>query len=238
MRVVGHRGAAGLAPENTISAIKAAIAAGVDVVEFDVRLTKDRKLVLIHDESLERTHGIDQKVSETKLKDLQNTKNQNGQSIPTLEEAIKACSKVHMFIEGKGSDWARPLATFIKKHHLQQDCSVISFNHRELFTFGLHCKNVKRYAVEHHNPFDAINAARLFGLEGIDLNYWILNPLAYWLAHRHKLDVAVYTVNKTWLASFLRVFYPRIGLTTDYPDRMQFVRPKEIRVKTVRRRKL
>lgn len=231
MRIVGHRGAAGLAEENTVAAIKAAIKAGVDAVEFDIRATRDNKLVLFHDDDLERLCNIDAKVSELTLAKLEATKTIQGESIPSLETALKSIGSTPMFIEGKGNNWARPLARFIKKHGIEPQCTVISFNHRELYTFSKLNKIVPCYAVEHHNPFDAINAARIYGFEGIDLNYWILNPLAYWLAKRHKFDVAVYTVNKTWIASFLRIFYPDIALTTNYPNHMQFVRPKQLRVK-------
>jgi glycerophosphoryl diester phosphodiesterase len=230
LRLVGHRGAAGLAPENTIKAIKAGIKAGVDAIEFDIRITKDKKLVVCHDDSLERTCGIDKKVAELKLVELEQIKVKEGEFLPSLESAVEAAGDTPLFIEGKGTEWARPLARFIKKHNLQVQSTVISYNHRELYTFGQYCKNVPRYAVEHHNPFDAINAARIFGLEGVDMNYWILNPLAYWLAQRHKLDIAVYTVNKPWIASFLRVFYPQIAVTTNYPNHMQFIRPKQLRI--------
>ena len=52
---VAHRGASGLAPENTLVAVRAGIASGADLVEVDVRRTKDRALVLSHDASLTRT---------------------------------------------------------------------------------------------------------------------------------------------------------------------------------------
>ncbi len=56
-RVIGHRGAASIAPENTLAAIRAAAGAGAKWVEFDVRLTADRRCVVIHDAGLKRTTG-------------------------------------------------------------------------------------------------------------------------------------------------------------------------------------
>jgi len=53
--VTGHRGAAGLEPENTIRSFKRALALGVDQVELDVHFTKDRELVVIHDATVDRT---------------------------------------------------------------------------------------------------------------------------------------------------------------------------------------
>lgn len=54
-KVLGHRGCAGLEPENTIRAFKRALSLKVDLIEFDVRMTKDKKLVVIHDPKLDRT---------------------------------------------------------------------------------------------------------------------------------------------------------------------------------------
>ena len=56
MLVIGHRGAAGLAPENTVEAIQAGIDAGADIIEFDIRLTRDNVMVLVHDFHTLRTH--------------------------------------------------------------------------------------------------------------------------------------------------------------------------------------
>ncbi len=55
MQVIGHRGAAALAPENTFESFDAALAAGVDAIETDIQETRDRELILMHDKRLERT---------------------------------------------------------------------------------------------------------------------------------------------------------------------------------------
>lgn len=61
-RVIGHRGAAAYAPENTLAGFRTAARLGVEWVEFDVRLTADDRLVLCHDATLERTAGVRGKV--------------------------------------------------------------------------------------------------------------------------------------------------------------------------------
>ena len=66
-RVVGHRGALGLAPENTLASIKAAAAAGLTWVEFDVMLTGDGEPVLMHDLTLKRTTGAKGEMASTPL---------------------------------------------------------------------------------------------------------------------------------------------------------------------------
>lgn len=227
MRVIGHRGAAGIAPENSINSIKEAIKAGVDAIEFDVRLSKDNKLYLIHDPTLSRTHDVEQHISELNSSDIKKIKSKNGDHIPSIEEALEICKDKVVFIEAKGSDWAKPLAKVIESRKNSQNLKVISFNHQELNYFSDLCPNIPVYVLEHRNSFDAINAARLYNFSGIDINYWILNPLAYYLAKRHKLDIAIFTVDKPWIANLIKFFYSDIWITTNYPNKMQFLRKRK-----------
>jgi glycerophosphoryl diester phosphodiesterase len=94
-RVIGHRGIAGLAPENTLAGFRAARRHGVEWVEFDVRLTADRRCVLMHDETIERTTGNSGPVAALTLDELGACDAGSwydsafaGEPIPTLEEAI------------------------------------------------------------------------------------------------------------------------------------------------------
>ena len=84
--------------------------------------------------------------------------------------------------------------------------------------------DIQVYALEDTKPFDVIHTARVLGLTGVDLNFWLLNPATYYLARYYKLEIMVYTVNRPWMARFLRLLYPRISITTDVPDQMQFLR--------------
>jgi len=229
MRIIGHRGATSLAPENTIAGIKAAIKAGVDAIEFDIRVSKDGKLFLCHDASLGRTHDVDKKVSGHTSKQLKNIKDSNGVGLPTIEQALTACGNTPAVIEAKSGNWAESLAKVLLSHPQKHIHSVISFNHHELAAFGKACPDIPLYVLEHRNPFDAINAARIYNFQGIDINYWTLNPLAYILAWRHNLHIIVFTVDKIWVASFLRVLYPGISITTNVPQNMQHLRPKIFR---------
>lgn len=69
-RIIAHRGDSAHAPENTLAAIKMALDAGAEGVEFDVRLSKDGVPVVIHDETLKRTGGIDKHISELTFAEL------------------------------------------------------------------------------------------------------------------------------------------------------------------------
>lgn len=86
--VVGHRGAAGLAPENTLEAVRRAVDVGVDVVEFDVRETADGRLVVIHDATVDRTTDGTGPVGEFSLSELKRLDAGDGAEIPTLGELL------------------------------------------------------------------------------------------------------------------------------------------------------
>lgn len=228
MNIIGHRGAAGLALENTLESIRSAIDAGVDAIEIDVRVTKDGHVVLAHDKGTARVSDSDVVIHESSLEELRLINLHNGKRIPTLSEAIRAAGDTPLIIEAKSGSWARPLAKLLAKHH-HKNLRVISFNHRELFTFSLLCEDIPVYALERTSAFDALHNARLLGLHGIDLNFWVLNPLVYWMARRNGLEVIVYTVNHPWIARFLRFFYPHIGITTNVPHKMGFLSDKSQR---------
>ncbi|MEK7869563.1 MAG: glycerophosphodiester phosphodiesterase family protein, partial [Nitrospirota bacterium] len=87
---IGHRGAAGHAPENTLGAIHKGIALGVDFIEIDVRRTADGALVILHDETVNRTTNGKGRVDRLSLREIQTFSAGNGEIIPTLEDALKA----------------------------------------------------------------------------------------------------------------------------------------------------
>jgi len=96
-RIIGHRGAAGYAPENTIEAIHTAADLGIEWVELDVKLTKDEVPIVFHDDTLERTTNVSGPVAEKTYAEIQELdcgswygESFIGAKIPSLEEAIDA----------------------------------------------------------------------------------------------------------------------------------------------------
>lgn len=223
MKVIGHRGAAGLALENTLDAIRAGVTAGVDGIEIDVRLTADGHFVLCHDPTLKRVSNYEHTIEKSTLKELRKVPLFDGRPVPTLQEALKTAGKVPIVIELKGSGWAKPLAKFLKWHRIH-DLSIIAFNHAELAEFHRLMPTVRVYANERTNAIEAIQFARAYDFTGVDLNFWLVNPLTYFIAKRSKLEIIVYTVDKTWIVRFLYRLFPDITITTNYPHLMQFVR--------------
>ena len=102
-KFIGHRGAAGYAPENTLASINKAARLGTSWVEFDVQLTRDSELVLFHDSSLERTTNGKGLLADRCLKYLKDLdagswfgSDFTGESIPTLNQALSAARELNL----------------------------------------------------------------------------------------------------------------------------------------------
>lgn len=93
MLKIAHRGASGHAPENTIRSFQKAIDLGADVIEFDIRKSKDGVLVVTHDKDLRRCFGIEKLVGECTLNELKSL-DADGEKIPSLKETL-------FFLKGK-----------------------------------------------------------------------------------------------------------------------------------------
>jgi len=116
MKVIGHRGAAGLAPENTFAGFDLALVMGVDGLETDVQRTKDGKLVLFHDDRLDKTTNGTGVLQETWWQVLQQLdagswfdSKYSGERIPLLTEALKRYGRRTFFdleIKQRGIEYA------------------------------------------------------------------------------------------------------------------------------------
>lgn len=91
MFIVAHRGLHTRAPENSLAAIRAALAAGFDRIEVDVRATSDGRLVLMHDQTLSRTTSGRGPLRLLRADDLADVRLADGSSVPSLDDAFELC---------------------------------------------------------------------------------------------------------------------------------------------------
>ena len=141
VEVIGHRGASSEAPENTLAANRLAFQQSADGIEVDVRLTKDQKLVCMHDKNTLRTAGQELVIKENTLKKLKSLDvglwkgmKWKGETIPTLEEVLEEIPRdKKIFIEIKtGTESIYPLIEDIQKSKIDNNyITVISF-HKEV----------------------------------------------------------------------------------------------------------
>ncbi len=217
MKIIGHRGAAGSELENTLASFQAAVDMGVYAIEFDVRKTEDDQLVICHDADLSRVASDRRKIKKLKLKQVQEVPLLSGASVPTLAEALEVVGSLPVYIELKDSNCSKHLIAVLSlfpKAHV----NIVSFNLNELTALRKLTHDYCLYALERTKPFDIIHMAKQLQLNGVGFNYWLLNPLTYFLCKRAGLKIFVYTVNRPFHAQFLSRLYPEIAICTDFPE--------------------
>ena len=115
MQTVGHRGASALAPENTLLAIRVAIAHRLDYVEVDVHLSRDGQLVVHHDAQLVDQNGVRMPVAELTAAELARIPKGDDQVVPTLAEVLAlAADRIGVYIELKAAGTADALGTLLR----------------------------------------------------------------------------------------------------------------------------
>lgn len=221
MLIIGHRGAAGEKLENTLPALQAAIDAGADMVEFDVRMTKDHKAILSHDPHLRLADQSIVLIQSYTLKELQKRTAGSDQQIVTLKNAIKLChDKIFMMIEAKdkGSGVAT-LELVTQTYKTAFDTTMItSFSARELARVRNFNKKIKLGMLMRLNPLAFLAWERKLHLSAVGLHRLHLNPLSVQAARQLKMFVYVYTVNRKAALSQLES-KDVDGVVTDYPSK-------------------
>lgn len=220
MKIISHRGGAKLAPENSLEAIKVSKTLKVDAVEIDIHITKDKKLVVVHDPDLKRLAGIDKRIDELDLSEIKKVELHNGTAIPTLTEAIDFAGDMPLFIEGKGGNWSKLLFRELNKHHFKIKPTVISFNDAELAKFHDLTKSTSCFNLEIFRGLKAISTAKKHGFNGIDIHFLALNPLVYRAAKKNNLKIVIYLIDNKSIAKFINKLYPDVAITTDRPDNL------------------
>lgn len=140
--VIGHRGFAGGAPENTIPAFEAALALNVDYIELDVQLSSDGQVVVCHDANLQRVAGVDADLSSLTLEELKNldvgsfySPDFAGTQIPTLAEVLELVkdSDVRLYLElkdiGDDSFFTYDVFHLVQANQMLERCVFASFKY-------------------------------------------------------------------------------------------------------------
>jgi len=219
---IGHRGAKGLEPENTLRSIRKALALGVDGVEIDVYAV-DGQLVVIHDETLERTTNCAGRVEQQSFDYLRSLDAGSGEKIPVLSEVFDAIDR-HAFvnIELKGKGTAGPVAGLIAEyigiHGWQNaDFLVSSFHLDELQQLAN--SGLRLAMLFTKPPEDYARIAASLNAYSIHIAIEHANETFIKDAHHHGLQVFVYTVNSPPDIARMQSIGAD-GIFTDYPDRM------------------
>jgi len=208
--VVGHRGARALAPENTLEGIRAAAKCRADAVEVDVRLTKDGSLILMHDETADRTTSIKGRVEDLSLEEIKAI-DTGGQKIPTLEEALALVHELDMSIIVEMKE--EGIEELVAEALLGSNAIVTSFYHSSLREIK-DISGLKTGIIISSLPIKPIELALWANADAIFPKR--TNPRLFKDAHRHGIAVYPWTVNTVVEAGWL-LRLGADGLVTDDP---------------------
>lgn len=245
--VIAHRGGAGLFPENTLHAFEQSWKMGVDVLELDVRETADKKLVVMHDRTVDRTTDGSGQISEMTLEAVKKLNAgyrfspDGGQtfplreqkiSVPTLAEVFNALPDARFNIEPKQASptLIKSLCVQIRERKLTQKVVVGSFNQTGLDDFRRECPEVATSAgTSEVSQFltmykTGLGASYSPAMQALQIpekigSLQIVSKEFVETARRLNLDVHVWTINET--ADMQRLLETGVdGIMTDYPDRL------------------
>jgi len=246
--VFAHQGAENLWPSNTQFAFQHAAAMGADVLDMDMHMTKDGVLVLMHDQTVDRTTDGTGAIRDLTLDEIRQldagyrftpdegkTYPYRGQglTVPTLEELFTAFPDKRFGIEIKQTDpapTAQRFCALIRRYNMQDKVLVSSFRQENMDAFRVECPEVATSATE--------NEVRLFyvlfrlGLSDLLTPVYnsfqvpevsggihLLTPQFVTAAHRRGLTVQPWTINET--EDLKRILALGVdGINTDNPDRL------------------
>ncbi len=232
---IAHRGASGIAPENTLAAFKKAIEIGVDAVELDLHGTADGEIVVIHDTSLDRTTNLSGLIKQTTLETIKHADagawfnpDFEGESVPTLAEAL-ACftDDAIAVLEIKDETITKAVVKKIHEMNLLELAVIISFDTSVLQTVrsleprmptGLLIGSSNRRA----HPVQLCQQLTMLGSSLLNVNHQLITAEFAYEVRRRGIALWSWTVDDIDRMRQMCAFGVQ-GITSNHPERFSEV---------------
>lgn len=217
---IAHRGASGHALENTMSSFRKALELKADAIEFDVRATLDKKIVIMHDDDVSRTTTGKGLVSRLKFDELNKFSTLNGEKILRLEDALelldgKCKIKIDIKSDGFEEKLIETLENYLTKNSIILTTELLSVIKR---IREFEDRIPLEYGFTKKEPIEAMLAKVLQAKADIVSPYYaIASKELISNAHKAGLAVNVWTVNDIKVANRMT----QMGvdfITTDFPE--------------------
>lgn len=222
---IGHRGAKGFEPENTLIAFARALEMNVDGIELDVHLSIDGSIMVIHDETINRTTNGKGFVNSLSLTELKKIRTEKEQLIPTLSEVIELVNRKCLInIELKGNGTAKPVLDIIERYVLEKnwkytDFLISSFDWNALREFRLLYSKIPIGVLTQTDLALAIAFAKFIKAENIHPYFHLLTEENTRQMQEENLKVFAWTVNEIQDIQKIKSFNVN-GIISDFPDRL------------------
>jgi glycerophosphoryl diester phosphodiesterase len=231
---IGHRGAAGTRPELTRPSFERAIELGVDMIELDVQLTRDRRLVVLHDRELGRTVAGQGAVRERSLTELRALdagawfgRSYAGLHVPSLEDVLELTrgrAELNVEIKSPEPDWtatAEVLVDVLQHHDRMRPTVVSSFEMGALRAVRKASREARIGVLWQNTDMEALwAAADELGAVSVHPHWMLATGDLVATAHARGLQVLVWTVNEP--DDIARLVAARVdGIMSDFPERLR-----------------
>ena len=216
--VVAHRGASGLAPENTMTAHRVAFGTGAHMIETDVQETEDGKLVCIHDFDVDRTTDGSGAIVELTYREVRELNAGRGEKIPSLEEVLDYTrGKLKLNIELKITDIEKKVLDLVKERKMIPDVTISSFLHGTLVSARNLDTEVSTAVLVTKLRDDIISYVNELEANALNPNHKTISQDLIDEAHSNNVHLFPWTVNDV---SRMEVLYRMgvDGIITDFPD--------------------
>lgn len=225
MKKIGHRGAKGYEPENTLVSFQKALDMQADGIELDVHLSADGELMVIHDETIDRTTNGKGLVNKLSLRELKTFRIDSKHTIPTLTEVFDLVNQdCFINIELKSYDTAEKATSLIEKYVLKKDWKydrflVSSFDWNALQQVSF-LNNKIPIGVLTETDLDLAQAfAKFIQAKSIHPHFHLLTKENTAQMQEKGFEVFPWTVNETEDIQKIKTFNIN-GIITDFPNRI------------------
>ncbi len=222
---IAHRGASGYEPENTLISFEKAIDLNADGIELDVHLSSDGHLVVIHDETIDRTTNGKGEVNKMSLQELKKIRIDNSQEIPTLIEVFDLVNRrCFINIELKGIGTAKPTNDLINQYILDKkweinDFLISSFDWEMLEEFQLLNPKIRIGVLTEETIGTALAFAEKIKAFSIHPDYELLTKENVALMRENGFGVFPWTVNSKEAIQKIKSFNVN-GIISNFPDKI------------------
>lgn len=222
---IGHRGAKGHLPENTLASFQKAIDLGVDGIELDVHLSSDGHIIVIHDETIDRTTNGKGGVKEHSLAVLKMQAIDHQFTVPTLDEVFDLVDRKCLInIELKTRETAKPVVDLIEQYVLEKgwqytDFLISSFDWVALEKVRQWHDEIPLGVLTSTDLDLAIAFAKVVKAETIHPYFHLLTADNVQKMQAENLKVFSWTINEFEDLQKIKSFGVD-GIITDFPDRL------------------
>ncbi len=225
MLKIGHRGAKGYEPENTIIAFQKAIDLGCDGIELDVHLSSDGEIIVIHDETIDRTTNGKGIVNQMKLSELKTFRINKKHEIPTLKEVFELINYNFLInIELKSYETAGKVVEFIENqvfnnNRTLESIIVSSFDWNALQQVRFLNDEIQIGVLTATDLDLAFSFAKFIKAKTINPYFHLLNEENVDKTQKKGFEIHTWTVNGTEDIEKMKALKVN-GIISDFPDRI------------------